>query len=183
MVLEARAGVLVDTGRIADFPLCTGATAALVPGRNYFAPAAEMFACGRGLVDPAGWPLVATAIAGSDGRLEVQVARSCSAQDVGCAAEPVTLTLAGTGAAVALADVDHDGRPEVITTGDGAPGDADRVTVYTIDGAAARRIYQRPFTGGVVALAAGDADGDGGDEVFAAARLLGSTQIDLWTLE
>jgi len=71
----------------------------------------------------------------------------------------------------------------VATTGAGAPGDPDTVTIYTIDGGVARRVHRQPFTGGVVALAAGDADGDGADDLFAAVRLLGSNQVDLWSLE
>ncbi len=197
-VLAAQGGQLVEAGRTADFPLCTGGGAQLAPGRNYFVPGATMWpggapaelavgnfhtvACGRGLVDPQGWPLAVVAIAGTDGRLLVRVARSCG-REPGCDATPELLAIPGTGTAVAVADVDRDGYPEVIAAGPGAPGDPDQVTVYTLRGGAAKKVVQRPFTGGVVALAAGDADGDGADEVFAASRLLGSNQVTLWAIE
>jgi hypothetical protein len=196
--MAADAGQLLEVDRFADFSLCTGGSAKLQPGRNYFVPGAAMWprgapsdlaignfhavACGRGLVDPQGWPLAVVAIAGTDGRLLVRMVRSCG-NEPSCDATPVVLTIPGAGTAVAVADVDRDGRPEVIAAGPGAPGDPDSVTVYTIRDGAAKKVVQRPFTGGVVAIAAGDADGDGADDLFAASRLLGSNQVTLWALE
>jgi len=193
-------GGLAETGRLGDFPLCTGGAATLVPGRNYlvatpamwpdprFADAAvgDFFAiaCADRLVDADGWPLAVMAVAGTDGRLLVQVRAERDCADAACtAAAAQNLTIPGVGTAVAVADVDRDGRPEVITAGAGAPGDPDQVSVYTIAAGQARRIHQKSFTGGVVGLVAADVDGNGAAEVFAAVRLLGSNRVDLWTLD
>jgi len=86
--------------------------------------------------------------------------------------------------AFAIADVDHDGKPEVIASGDGAPGDPDQIAVYSPRGGApGKPVYRRKFTGGVAGVVAADLDGDGDLEVVAAVRLPGAARVDLWLLD
>jgi len=180
----------------ADFPLCAGRSGALAPGRNYFVgsdPAERYYAvrCRDDLVDDAGRAMSAEAVLGVDGTLAIRLAVRCGSRDAGCPAvrgsrdrrelvRRVELTAVGT--AFDIADVDHDGRPEVIHAGAGAAGDADAVVVHTLGGAVSKPIFRRGFTGGVAGIVAADVDGDGDLEVIAAVRLPGAKRVDLWLL-
>jgi hypothetical protein len=88
----------------------------------------------------------------------------------------------GAGAALALADVDGDQRPELVTTAYRAPGDGDVLVVWRVgDGGALTELGRgESLAGGIAAVTAGDLDGDGVAEPVAAARLPGSTRTDLW---
>ena len=187
--LASRRGALVEVGRQPGFPLCRGATAELVKGRNYFAASqvtwkagaarvelpAELFGmvCRDDLVDTAGRPMAVAAVMDVDRVLRV----TCRGAAGACGG--VAREVAGAGVATAIADVDNDGRPEVLSTRGGAPGDRDRVTVHGRDGA---KVFARDFHAGVVGLAAADLDGDGDRDVVAAVRFEGSTQASFWTL-
>jgi len=87
------------------------------------------------------------------------------------------------GVALELADVDRDGRPEVIVTGAGAPGDPDAVKVMTLGGDEKKGLFRKTFTGGVAGVAVVDGDGNGAPEVFAVVRLVGATRVDVWRLD
>ena len=179
---------LVEVARGAGFPLCRGLSPELVKGRNYFAAAqvtpgagapaldlpAEFFGavCRDDLVDTAGRPLAVATVVGVDRALRVTCRGAAGACD------GIERAVDGAGVAVAIDDVDNDGRPEVLSTRGGAPGDRDRVTVLGAGG----KVFARDFQAGVVGLVAGDIDGDGDRDVVAAVRFAGSTQASFWTL-
>jgi hypothetical protein len=187
---QMRAGSLERLAETDGFVLCPGVRAELAPGRNYFAgpsvqwafadwaaPAVpERFytlACRDDLRGPDGHRYGAAAAVDDAGRLHVW--QFGPRAQVG--------TVKRVGAALALADVDNDGALEVITTADVMPGRSDRVRVYTFDTAALRLVHETvEFDGAVVAVAAGDLDGDRAVEVVAAVRAAGSTVVELWIL-
>jgi hypothetical protein len=188
-------GALRETGAIAQFPQCApvaGAaarTAELVPGKDYFGgdgPLRVMAVrCRDDLVDETGRALVATATLGPSGVLDVELRTRCAPAAHACPADR-HVQVAGVGVAYAIADVDNDGRPDVIASGDGAPGDSDQIAVYSLAPGAAsatKPAYKRKFTGGVVGIVAADLDGNGDLEVVAAVRLAGASRVDLWILD
>ncbi|MCE9576527.1 MAG: VCBS repeat-containing protein [Deltaproteobacteria bacterium] len=177
---------LTEVGAVAGFPLCTGA-AELAAGRDSFGDGpTRRYAvrCTDELVDGDGRAMIAEGVLGPNGGLDVALRTRCAAGDAGCPPAR-TIGARGIGVAFAIADVDRDGRPEVIAAADGAPGDPDQVTVYPIPetgGTVGKPLFRRKFTGGVAAIAAADLDGDGTVEVVAAVRLVGAARIDLWFL-
>jgi len=198
VALAMRAGNVEELRQLDGFPLCAGASAQLGAGRNFFlatqttwqAPAPALPAsyyavtCAGGMVDPEGRPLRAMAALSTDGTLAVRVERSCRPDDSVCLANPsIETTVSGVGTAYVIADVDNDGRPELISASDRPPGDPDRVTVRSPSGSLWKQVYQRGFSGGVAGVAAGDLDGDGDIDVVAAVRLIGSDRVDLWALD
>jgi hypothetical protein len=115
------------------------------------------------------------------GELAVQLVPACT--DGATCAAPSVWRVDDAGDAFDLADVDQDGRVELITASASAPGDPDRVTVYSLGDSGPEPVITKRFAGGVVAITTGDVDGDGAGEVVTAVRLLGSDRIDLWTLD
>jgi len=161
---------LVGAPGDADFELCPGEHARLIPGRNLFEGNRYAVVC-RDLVDTTGAPLHVRGELAATGKLAV---------DAGTAHFEVP----EVGVAFELADLDRDGTPEVIYAGAGAPGDPDLVKVVSLGGDPKRPRWKKPFTaGGVVGVAVGDLDGDRVAEVIAAVRLVGATRIDLWRLD
>lgn len=198
VVLELKQGSLIEQSRFDGFPLCVDTRAQLAEGRNYFVANAITWpdkaerpvmparfysaACVNGLVDAKGRPLHAFGRVDTSGLLSVRYAVDCGRHDEACSKHPTSeLSLKGVGTAWAVADVNNDGVPELITSSTSAPGARDRVSVHSGTTRLARR-YARRFVGGVVGLAAGDIDGDGDRDVLAAVRLLGATSIGLWAL-
>lgn len=166
--------------------VCPGERVPRVPGRNHFGELAQpIYAvrCRADLVDSTGAPLrVHGALTGT--RLEVTIARCTVAAGGGATCEAAgKFEYKDYGAAFELADVDHDGRPELIVTGSGAPGDQDAVKVVTLGGDDKKGLFRRTFNGGVAAISVADGDGDGVAEVIAAVRLVGATRVDLWRLD
>ncbi len=180
-------GGLREVGPVVGFPFCAGQALELVPGRNLVAgpDGASWLArrCRDDVVDPTGRPLVADATLATDGGLAITVATRCR-PGAECPANR-TITAAGVGVAFELDDVDRDGKLELITSAAGAPGDPDAVMVRQLGsgGLTTKPVFQRSFSGGVVALASGDVDGDGDRDVFAAVRLAGARKVDLWLLD
>ncbi|HLU66822.1 MAG TPA: FG-GAP-like repeat-containing protein [Kofleriaceae bacterium] len=193
-----REGGLQVIGRQAGFPLCPGGAAELVPGRNYFdgttaawqagappgAPLelpATFFSAGcRSAVDPAGRPLSLSAVVDVDRVLQVR----CRGEAGGaCGPGPAQdRVYQGVGVAFELADIDSDGHPEVVTTRGGAPGDLDRVTVWSLKGGSVVKAFARDFHAGVAGVAAADVDGDRDLDLVVAVRFAGSTNVSFWTL-
>jgi hypothetical protein len=168
------------------FTLCPGERAQLAPGRNYFGDAAAGHygaRCRSGLVEPDGHPIRVRAQLSLANRLEVQVER-CVAANIGC--QPAAKhEYASAGIAFDVADVDRDGKPELIFTGAGAPGDPDLIKVVSLgDDDKKRAKLRKSFSaGGVAGIAVSDLDGNGAADVVAAVRIAGSTRVDLWRIE
>lgn len=180
---------LRESGKQAGYPLCADRDAELARGKNYFEDGAERIwaaGCGRGLVDKEGRALRADAVLGAGGALAVTVAARCAPDETDCPADR-TITIDKVGVAFVIADVDRDGRPEVITSAASAPGDEDRVTVRTLPAAGGKLgkplFTTKKFSGGVGGIIADDVDGDGDIEVIAAVRLPGAERVDLWLLD
>ncbi len=176
-----QAGKLVGQPGVAGSLVCAGERLIRVIGRNHFGDPAQPIYGVRcvDLVDPIGLPLRVRAVM-TGTKLEVGVER-CG-RGGGCL--PVAnYDLKEFGSAFELADVDRDGKPEVIVTGAGAPGDPDAIKVITLGGDEKKGLFRRTFNGGVAGVAVGDGDGDGVPEVLAAVRLAGATRVDLWRLD
>jgi len=201
---QLEGGELREVAPAGGYPLCARRSAELAPGRNYFAGAGgdgdlpERYyglRCRDDLVDEQGRAMSADAALATDGTLAVRLAVRCTTRDAGCtpAAEGRgrrervhRAAIAGVGTAFEIADVDRDGRPEIIHAGAGAPGDPDAVVVEAVPpaGAAAGKVvFRRDFKGGVAGIVAADVDGDRDLEVIAAVRLPGAERVDLWLLD
>jgi hypothetical protein len=166
------------------FLVCPGERMSLAPGRNHFGDTtAPVYSvrCTTSLVDPAGVQLRVRAALTAN-KLEVVVDRCVGAATSACV-PAAKYDFKDYGVAFEIADVDRDGRPEVIVSGAGAPGDPDSVKVFTLGGDEKRGLFRRQFTGGVVGITVVDGDGDGTFEVVAAVRLVGATRLDLWRLD
>jgi hypothetical protein len=179
------------------YPLCEDRSGELARGRDYFERTAGdalpitwpsrywAAACKSGLVDREGRALRVDAVLGARGVLGVTVRVKCDDGEGACTPERVA-QIGGVGVAFAIADVDRDGKPEVITSAASAPGDADAVTVHSLPqsgGKVGKPVFSKTFSGGVGGIAADDLDGDGDVEVIAAVRLAGAKRVDLWLLD
>jgi hypothetical protein len=178
-----QAGALVVLEELEGLPLCGHQRGQLAAGRNYFTEAElakESFygeRCRDELPLAEGGVARAVARLPLDGPLRVTVQPRCD----GASCAPRQYELPGVGAAFDVGDVDRDGRIDVAYAGAGAPGDPDAVRVVPVADPR-RTLFRRAFTGGVVAVALVDLDGDGAAEVIAAVRLPGSPRVDLWRL-
>jgi hypothetical protein len=184
--VEWQGGKLVGSSSVspsAGAAVCAGERLPRVAGRNHFGDVAQPIYAVRcaELVDPMGAPIrVHAALVGS--KLEVNVER-CGQGTTGKCLPVAKYDLKDYGSAFEVADVDRDGKPEVIVSGAGAPGDPDAVKVITLGGDEKKGLYRKTFNGGVAGIGVGDGDGDGVPEVIAAVRLAGATRVDLWRLD
>jgi hypothetical protein len=90
----------------------------------------------------------------------------------------------GIGTAFAVADVDRDGTPELVSSAAGPPGDPDTLRVLSLGDDEKKPRLKKAFTaGGIVGIAVGDFDGNGAPEAVIAVRIVGATRVDLWRLE
>lgn len=187
LVVRLDKGAVAGTPTEAGFRMCAGEPAAfLAPGRNYFGDAATGFygvRCARGIVDADGYPLRARAQLSIANKLDVAVER-CAAAGLGChpaARHEVT----GVGVAFDVSDVDRDGRPELVYSAAGAPGDPDTLKILTLGDDEKKQTKLRKVfpAGGVAGVVVADVDGDGAPNAIAAVRVVGSPKVDLWRVE
>ena len=166
------------------FAVCPGEVAQLAPGRNYFDGGAQRYAtrCRADLVEPDGRPIRARGELSLTNKLDIAIER-CTAASIGC--QPLTHhAYSAVGVAFDFADVDRDGKPEVIYAAAGAPGDPDILKVVTIGDDDRKWKLRKSFTaGGIAGIAIADLDGNGAQEVVAAVRLVGATRVDVWRVE
>ena len=166
----------------AGFVPCAGVRAELAAGRNYFGDAqTAIYAarCRTDLTDPAGNPLHVRATLALSGKLDVTV-ESCGT--VPCKTSHVEF--GSVGFAFEIADVDHDGRPELVYSTANAPGDSDVVKVVTIGADDRRPLIKRKFDGeGIAGIAMIDVDGNGTQEVVLVSRQFGASRVNLWRLD
>src|SRR5262249_34430442 len=148
--------------------------------RNYFDGNRYAVVCRDGLVDAAGHPVHVRAELSTANRLEATV-EVCDA--VGACKPDGKFTHGDVGVVFAFADLDHDGKPEVVYAAAGAPGDPDSVRIVELFDEKKPKLVKKFQAGGVAGIAVTDLDGDGIDDVVVAVRLVGSTRVDLWRLE
>jgi len=173
---------LAATPGAPGFTLCAGEVAQLAPGRNYFADNRFIARCRTNLVDPEGRAIRARGDLALTSKLDIAIER-CAAAGVGC--QPLAHHEYGSvGIAFEFADLDRDGKPEVIYSADGAPGDPDILKVVTIGDDDRKWKLRKSFTaGGIPGIGVADLDGNGVPEAIAAVRLVGATRVDFWRVE
>jgi hypothetical protein len=164
-----------DTG----IELCAGEHVPLAPGRDYFGDDKAGYYGVRcqDVADPQGKLLRVRGTLGLTGKLDLSVARC----DGDACQRTSDVTIAKAGTAFEVADLDRDGRPEVVFASANAPGEPDDVRVVTLGEDERKTKLKKAFSaGGVAALAVGDFEG--APTIIAAVRLVGSTRVDLWRL-
>ena len=148
----------------AGFLVCPNERLQLVPGRNYFANDLYAVRC-RTIVTEVGSPLELRGQLAITGKLTIEAGTAAKEHP----------HLVGT--AFEIADVDRDGKPEVIGSSHVAPGDPDVVHVL-----GSKQPFKKRFNGGVVGIAVAENGPAAAPTVIVAVRLAGATRIDLWRL-
>jgi hypothetical protein len=192
---------LTSAGEFPGYPLCGQGTIYASRGRNYFSSARASWPKED---PPSGWAQAtetralaeklyslqcSESLPDSEGRatrylsgvsVSGELSLYCQGDAAHCAA--MTRTLSDVGDAHLLADVNNDGFPEIFYSARGAPGAPDRLVVLGHDALADAPMFQHEFSGGIVALAAGDFAGDGALEVIVAVRKPLTKKVTLWLL-
>ena len=166
------------------FELCGGEHVQLAPGRNYFGDAQNATygaKCRDDLVDADGHPLHVRAQLSVAGKLDVNVDR-CAADGNQCQ-HVASYAFTHVGVGFALADLDRDGRPEVVFANANAPGEPDDLRAVTLGEDEKKTRLKKSFVvEGVAGIAVADVDGDGKPEVIAAVRPVGSGRTEIWRM-
>jgi hypothetical protein len=179
MRVHWRGKALVGEPGEPGFAVCANERVQLVAGRNYFDDGAYDIRCRGDLVDPAGFPLHVRAVLSLKDKLEIAVER-CDLTGAACESAG-KYSYGNVGVAFAIADVDRDGRPELVYSGASASDDPDTVRVVTLGEPDKKHVFRHGFAGGVVGIAT-LANGP----VIAAVRLAGvnrTNRFDLWRLD
>jgi hypothetical protein len=171
---------LIAQPGVSPYLVCPGERTQLEPGRNYFVNGTYAVRCRTDLVDAQGTALRVRGELAKTGKLAV-VVQKCPA--AAACQQVASFEYGNVGVAFELADVDHDGTPEVVVSEASAPGATDGVKVMSLGGDDKKPRFRRSFNGGVAGLVAVDGDGSGTAEVIAATRFAGSTRVDLWRLD
>jgi VCBS repeat protein len=184
-------GLLARAGTFKSYALCALhdangkqhiAAATLGPGVSWFAGSAVAFQPALAMAPALPAKIVAAtcgggilAVADAEGKLRLWRDGD----------QAPWIVLDGVGTAFQVVDLDADGQLEVVASAYRPPGTGDVLGVWRLaaDGSATLVRRGNPLTGGIVAVAAGDFDGDGLPDIVAAVRLVGSTRSDLWLLD
>ena len=168
------------------FLVCPGERMALVPGRNYFGDAAARVQRAlRQRPRRSGRARRCASRASSRDRTSSRSSvERCAAVADGVPARREHYEYKDYGVAFELADVDHDGTPEVIVSGAGAPGDPDAVKVITLGGddkkgAVPTPVHRRASPGSPSSMATATASPRSSRRCGSSA----STRVDLWRLD
>lgn len=152
------------------FPLDDGCAQRVV-GRDFFQ--AELTSLGGRPVPPASvsgfYHRAHAAVIGAEGdAIDMEIVVTPRGR-LGSRAGELRNGIAGYGAALALADVDQDGAPEVLTSDVAGPGEPDRLHLLRLrrDAAIVSVWSSEPMPGAVLVAGAADVDGDGTDELLA----------------
>jgi len=169
--------------RFEGVPLCPPKVAPMVPGRNLLVgrghklpPLFYALRCLRGYFDESGQSTTGYAVLDTSGQLSVMT-KACSGPEQ-CGGEK-RLEVNDTGYAFAAADIDRDGKLEVVSAGTGAPGDRETVRVREV-GAKTTLEHKRSFRLGAVAIVIGQFDEDEELEVVSLHRRFRKTPVEVW---
>ena len=186
-----RDGALELVSEFFGYPLCEAGIVEAAPGRNFFlgpsvvwssqtgpklSPNVQQAHCSRDLVDPLGHPVRYISDVSLAGTLTVR----CEGKDEACT--PATAQFADVGYAHLVSDLNSDGHAEVVTTRASAQSDADRVQVFSQERGERHLLFEREFDRGIMAITAGDFDGDGALDLLVAERQAREGRVSLWLL-
>ena len=176
----------VRSSEFIGYSLCGGKVANAVVGRNYFDGASVGGEDALSINGPF-YDAHCASIVNAEGAGEryMSYVGLDQALQIHCV-EPVgectqnNVSLADVGYAHRIADIDNDGRLEVITTAATVPGGGDAILVRSLFGEREVQRLEHRFAGSVTSIAVGDLDGDGSLEVIAVLRY--QDRVNLWLL-
>ena len=183
-VKVALGGELAGGARFSGFPSCAPGTLPAVPGRSLMVgkqadlPALLYAArCGHPYYGDDGQDQIARAVLDSSGTLSVAV---FGCQSLPCKSILRVQAIADAGSAFALADIDRDGLPELVSAAGGAPNARERVSIFESRPDSWRSEARFDFSMGAVAIVVGQFDDDEELEVVSLHRKFRSLPVEVW---